>query len=83
MSEDIQAELPRRYRKPDLDDFPDFIIRKPRRWLRLWVVGITCFVYGVIAHVVLNDFTPITGGRAQMAGNAFFEGMRYGVGLLM
>ena len=81
MSEDIQAEPPPRFRKPDLDDFPDFILRKPRR-LRLWVVGITCFVSGVIAHVVLNDFTPVT-GRGQAAGNACFEGIWYGVGLLL
>ena len=41
MSEDIQAEPPRRYCKPDLDDFPDFLIRKPRRPY-LWVVGTMC-----------------------------------------
>lgn len=82
MSEDIQAEPPR-FRKPDFDELPDFIIRKPQRWLRLWVTGTTCYLCGAIAHVVLNEFAPITGGRAQMAGNAFFVAMWYGVGLLL
>ena len=83
VNEDIQAEPPSHYRKADLDDFPDFILRKPRRLLRLWVIGTTCYLCGLIAHVVLNEFAPITGGRAQMAGNAFFEAMWYGVGLLL
>lgn len=82
MSEDIQAEPPRRYRKLDIDDFPDFVIRKPQRRLRLWVVGTTCYLCGIVAHVVLNEFAPIT-GRGQMAGNALFEGMWYGIGLLL
>ena len=33
--------------------------------------------------MVLNEFAPFTGDRAQMAGNAFFEGLWYGVGLLL
>lgn len=83
MSEDIQSEPPRRHRKLDLDDFPDFILREPKRRLRLWVIGTTCLFSGVIAHFALNGFAPITGGRAQMAGNACFEGIWYAVGLLL
>ena len=68
MTDEIQAEPPQRFSHTGPDGFPDISIRRPPRWVRLWVVGTVCFLAGVISHVVLNVYAPIVQGRAQMAG---------------
>jgi hypothetical protein len=83
MTEEIQAEPPRRSPHADVEELPDINIRKARRWVRLWVIGSVCFLAGVISHGVLHQYAPIAQGRAQMAEYACFEGLWYAVGLLL
>jgi hypothetical protein len=83
LTDEIQAEPPRPSRRPDLGEFPDVSVRKPRPWVRLWVIGIVCFFSGLTSHIVLQQYAPIVQGRAQMAGYACFEGLWYGLGLLL
>lgn len=83
MSDEIQAELPRQLPHPDEPELPDIRLQNPRQWVRPWVIGTVCFLSGLTSHVVLNNYIPIVQGRAQMAGNACFEGVWFGLGLLL
>jgi hypothetical protein len=82
MSDEIQVDPPK-HPLPDGIDVRDIPIRKPLRWLRLWVIGAACFLSGIVTHAVLTLFAPITNGRAQMAGHACMEAVWYAAGLLL
>ena len=82
MSDEIQAEPPK-HPLPDGIDVRDIPIRKPRRWVRLWLIATVCFLSGVVTHAVLKLYAPIVHGRAQMADNVCMESGWYAMGLLL